>query len=293
MRSKITLLLLLVSFTVFSQTTSDTSEIEATLNNYIDAFYKGDTTKLKAAIKPRLHKFGYWKNKATNAYEYYDHMDYKKAMTFVEKMKAEGKTRDETKIRKVEVLDIGNHIASAKVTAVWGIDYVHLSKDNGKWLIEQVIWEGPFDTAATSKTTYYLIRHAEKDRSDSSNKDPHLIEKGLLRAENWAKTFKNINFDAVYSTNYNRTKETALPTAKANNKELMFYDPRQLDIETFKAQTKGKTVLIVGHSNTTPFFANALLDQKKYEMIVDDNNGNLYIITLDGDSKDAMLLKIN
>ena len=45
--------------------------------------------------------------------------------------------------KKVEVLDIGNTIASAKVTAWWGIDYVLLSKQTDKWVIEQVLWEGP------------------------------------------------------------------------------------------------------------------------------------------------------
>jgi len=45
--------------------------------------------------------------------------------------------------KKVEVLDIGIAIASAKVTAWWGIDYVLLSKQGDKWTIEQVLWEGP------------------------------------------------------------------------------------------------------------------------------------------------------
>ena len=45
--------------------------------------------------------------------------------------------------KKVEVLDIGNTIASAKLTAWWGIDYVLLSKQPDKWVIEQVLWEGP------------------------------------------------------------------------------------------------------------------------------------------------------
>jgi len=45
----------------------------------------------------------------------------------------------------VEVLDVMNTIASAKVTAWWGTDYILLAKDNGKWMIEQVIWEGPLD----------------------------------------------------------------------------------------------------------------------------------------------------
>ncbi|MEM1003284.1 MAG: nuclear transport factor 2 family protein, partial [Bacteroidota bacterium] len=134
---------LLFSFILKAQS-GDQRAIEATLNNYIDGFYKGDANKLKAALKPRLYKFGYLRNKKTGKYEYYQHMNFQQAIAFVEKMKAEGRSRDEKEIRKAEVLDIGNHIASAKITAVWGIDYVLLSKDNGKWMIEQVIWEGPY-----------------------------------------------------------------------------------------------------------------------------------------------------
>jgi hypothetical protein len=61
-------------------------------------------------------------------------------------------------------------------------------------------------------TNYYLIRHAEKDRS-TKDKDPELTDVGLKRAENWAKVFKNIPFDKVYSTDYRRTQQTAFPTA--------------------------------------------------------------------------------
>jgi len=47
--------------------------------------------------------------------------------------------------RKVEVLNIGNSIAAAKVTAWWGIDYILLSKQNDVWMIEEVLWEGPLE----------------------------------------------------------------------------------------------------------------------------------------------------
>ena len=63
MKSFLTALLLMLSISIYAQNTSDKTQIETTLNNYIDAFYKGDTTKLKLAIKPRLNTFGYWKNK--------------------------------------------------------------------------------------------------------------------------------------------------------------------------------------------------------------------------------------
>ena len=142
-------------------------------------------------------------------------------------------------------------------------------------------------------TTYYLIRHAEKDQSDKTNRDPHLIEKGVKRAENWSNVLKNVKFDMVFSTNYNRTKETAKPTAAANNLEVSFYDPRDLKIEEFMTKTKGKTVLVVGHSNTTPMFTNALLGEEKYGLIAEDNNSNIYIVTVSGGTKSSTVLVID
>ena len=144
----------------------------------------------------------------------------------------------------------------------------------------------------TETTTYYLIRHAEKVRSNAKNKNPNLTEKGVDRAINWSKTFEHINFDYIYSTNYNRTVQTALPTAKRKNLEIRFYDPSDLFNEEFKALTKGKTVLIVGHSNTTPQFVNKILATKKYIDIDDRNNSNLYILTISNNAISDILLKI-
>jgi len=296
MKSVFTSIFLLITLISFGQKSSDKTQIETTLNNYIDGFYQGDTTKLKAAIKPRLYKFGYWKNKDTGNYEYLRQLTYENALKMAQKTKESGNIRTETKMRSVKVLEISNHIAAAKVTGFWGLDYVLLSKDDGKWMIEQVIWEGPFEKEFIEEpktTTYYLIRHAEKDRSDKTNKDPHLTEAGKKRADNWATTLNDIEFDMVYSTNYNRTKETATPIAKANNLEITYYDPRHMDKEDFIEKTKGKTVLIVGHSNTTPMFANALLGEKKYKQISDDNNANLYIITQTNDTNTSTLLKVD
>ncbi len=140
----------------------------------------------------------------------------------------------------------------------------------------------------TETTTYYLIRHAEKDRSDSLNRNPNLTEAGLKRAENWAKYFSNIELDDVYSTNYNRTIQTAKPTATSKNLEIKTYNPRNLYDSIFQAETKGKTVLVVGHSNTTPALANRILavnngvDEKPiYKNMDDRDNASLYILTFE------------
>lgn len=140
-------------------------------------------------------------------------------------------------------------------------------------------------------STYYFIRHAEKDRSDASNPNPHLIEKGKERAEHWKEVFKNITFDAIYSTNYHRTIETAQPTASKNNIVITLYNPKGIDVQEFLKNTQGKTVLVVGHSNSTPVFVNAVLGEEKYQHIDDNNNANLYIVTISGDNiSDTLLL---
>lgn len=145
----------------------------------------------------------------------------------------------------------------------------------------------------SATTTYYLIRHSEKDRSDKSNKNPNLNEAGTKRAENWSQVFKNIAFDAVYSTRYNRTIETATPTAKSQNLEVQFYNPRNLYSEEFAQATHGKTVLVVGHSNTTPAFVNAILGEQKYTDMDDHDNGSLYIVTVSEGAIIDQVLKIN
>lgn len=141
-------------------------------------------------------------------------------------------------------------------------------------------------------TTYYLIRHAEKDRTDKTNENPNLNEKGSERAKKWAEYFKDINFDAVYSTNYNRTMQTALPTAESKKLNIKNYDPKKMYNVLFKSATQGKTVLVVGHSNTTPVFANKILGEKKYKNMDDKDNSSLYIVTITGNKKTSRIKKV-
>lgn len=142
-------------------------------------------------------------------------------------------------------------------------------------------------------TTYYFIRHAEKDRSDSSKKDPHLTDQGLKRAQDWSKVLQHIPFDAIYATDFNRTNETGNPTAIKNGLNITSYNVSTSYDDNFKKTTKGKTVLVVGHSNTIPDFVNSVIGKKKYEEIDDAINGNLYIVTLTNGAISDLVLTIN
>ena len=122
----------------------------------------------------------------------------------------------------------------------------------------------------------YLIRHAEKMK-DAGN-DPLLTKTGEERSIHWASVFKNIEFDAVYSTNTLRTVATALPTASQKNLQVHIYQTDTLDIVALAKLYLGKDILIVGHSNTIPNLVNELIKEEKYSDIESSNNSNLYIV---------------
>ena len=135
--------LIIVSYSTEAQSESDISGVKKACMNYLDGFYKGDTLKIKESLKPTLYKYGYWKNK-DGVYSG-SQMTFEAAVKYSKNVLEKKKFTEEDAPKKVEVLEILNHIAAAKVTAWGGTDYILLSKKGEKWVIEQVLWEGPLE----------------------------------------------------------------------------------------------------------------------------------------------------
>ena len=133
---------LLIKFSAAQETKQ---KIERACLDYIEGFYEGDTAKIIRSIKPSLYKFGYWKNKTSGKYEVDEQMTYQEAIKYARNVYEKKKFAKEGSPKKVDVLDIMNSIAAAKVTAWWGVVYVLLSKQNDTWMIEEVLWEGPLE----------------------------------------------------------------------------------------------------------------------------------------------------
>ena len=137
------LIFLLLLFSAVKLSAQEKAKVERACLNYIEGFYEGDTSKLIAALKPSLYKIGYWKNKDTGVYDFDGQMTFREALDYAKNVMTKKNFAKTDAPKKVEVLDLGSSIASAKVTAWWGIDYILLSKQGDKWIIEQVLWEGP------------------------------------------------------------------------------------------------------------------------------------------------------
>jgi 2,3-bisphosphoglycerate-dependent phosphoglycerate mutase len=146
-------------------------------------------------------------------------------------------------------------------------------------------------TSTQEATTFILVRHAEKASDDTS--DPVLTEEGIARANNILQLFEQADITAIYSTNYKRTKMTITPLAETKKIEISIYDPQSLEEFAHKLlkENAGGTVIVSGHSNTTPTLANLLLGEEKFEQFEDTDYGNLLIITTHGNS-DAKLLHV-
>ena len=129
-------------------------------------------------------------------------------------------------------------------------------------------------------TSVYLIRHAEKIRTDKNERDPLLNKSGLLRAKKWSEIFQKIEINKILSTDTKRTISTVIPTSEEKKLKIELYRPEEITYESFLEKNKGKKVLIVGHSNTIPETTNILIKNKFYDHIEDDNNSNLYFVNI-------------
>jgi broad specificity phosphatase PhoE len=147
-----------------------------------------------------------------------------------------------------------------------------------------------FSTAYSQEpvTTIYLLRHAEK--ADSTPDTP-LSEAGNQRALKWADYFKDIPVEAIYTTNYQRTKQTVAPLATAKGLSPQFYKPEDALADVIAAN-KGKTIVIAGHSNTIPAAINKVIGKEIYTDIAEDEFNNLYKITISGNTITHILTKV-
>jgi 2,3-bisphosphoglycerate-dependent phosphoglycerate mutase len=135
-------------------------------------------------------------------------------------------------------------------------------------------------------TSFIFVKHAEKELVGA---DPNLTTEGVARAENLAYILSENELDRVYSTDYNRTMQTATPTATDQGLSVTTYGgfDHELVIDDVLENLTGGKVLIVGHSNTVPNFLNALTGTESYMDISEEVFDNLFIVSvkLTGDSK--------
>ena len=132
------------------------------------------------------------------------------------------------------------------------------------------------------KLTVILLRHAEKDLSEGADTaNPELSAAGNARAQKLVEIINKYQPDAIYSSDYIRTRATARPLARKRRMMIQIYDPRNLNqMRDLIESGKIKRIVVVGHNNTTPALANLLLKEDKYKNLAESEYDKIWIIKI-------------
>ncbi len=143
-----------------------------------------------------------------------------------------------------------------------------------------LIFVSTFPNMAFADTyTLYFTRHMEKTDEKT---DPDLSMAGQQRALMLAQTLKNSNIEAIFSTNFKRTKQTGEALGKHLGLSVQSYPSK--DFDGIIASIKGlkKNALIIGHSNTVSELVKAAGGSAK--TLEEDDYGDLFQVVVNGDS---------
>ena len=123
------------------QSSTDEELVRQAIEDYVLALYNVEPDRIARSVDTSLHKIGYYdhQGKAQNHVP----MTYHQLYQLAGRWNKEGKNADESSPREIEIYQIHDRTASAKLTAQWGVDFMHLSKVDGQWKIMHVMWQRP------------------------------------------------------------------------------------------------------------------------------------------------------
>lgn len=113
--------------------------------------------------------------------------------------------------------------------------------------------DGTTTSASERSSVIFLFRHAELAVRDGDNpRDRPLSSEGKARAARLGKMLAESGITNIYSTNLQRTRDTADPLSKKTGINIDFYGPGDLRKFADRLKSQAGVYAVSGHSNTTP-----------------------------------------
>jgi hypothetical protein len=119
---------------------TDKTAIKQTALDYIEGWYEGNAERMERALHPDLAKRIVRPHPENKNFSRLDNMG---AMSLVQGTRRGGgkQTPKDQQQKDVMILDVYGNAASVKIVASDWIDYLHIAKFNGRWVIVNVLWE--------------------------------------------------------------------------------------------------------------------------------------------------------
>jgi hypothetical protein len=120
----------------------DTAGVRAAVLDYVEGFYEGDSTRLVRSVRPEVYKYGFSRARDATTYRG-TQMTWPDFHAYANRVKARGGGAPPNAPKGIEIFDVQDQTASAKLTAWWGTDYLLLARYDGRWMITHVLWQSP------------------------------------------------------------------------------------------------------------------------------------------------------
>ena len=126
----------------FAQSDPDRESVRQAALDYVEGVYEVDATRIERSVHPDLVKRGFYIKKGEAVYSF-SPMTFAELVNLAKTYNKDGSRVPKDAPKEVTVLDVLDQTASVKVVAVWGVDYMHLAKYDGKWKIVNILWQSP------------------------------------------------------------------------------------------------------------------------------------------------------
>lgn len=139
-----------------------------------------------------------------------------------------------------------------------------------------------FENQAT--TTVIFVRYADPAKDQGSN--PGLSPAGQARAEELSRVLGDVDVvagvDAIFTTQYRHTQETADPIARRLHLPVQTVDVTDIRglLKRIQKHYKGKIVLVITHPDPIAELIRELHGSKKLPLLASDEYDNLYIVSI-------------
>ncbi len=134
------LLLMLPIGSAMAQTKDDREAVKQAVLDYVEGIYNNDPARVERSVHPKLAKIGFYRPPADEAYRPGATMAFERLLEIAKNYNKDGKMPKNGQ-KDIVIHEVLDQTASAKLVAQWGIDYMHLAKFDGKWMIINVLWQ--------------------------------------------------------------------------------------------------------------------------------------------------------
>lgn len=123
-----------------AQNSPDKEAVRQAVLDYVEGIYEVDHKRIERSVHPDLAKRGFYVKRGETAYTGAV-MTFAQLVDLAKTWNKDGNRVPKNAPKEVVIYDVLDQTASAKLTAVWGIDYMQLAKYDGKWMIVNILWQ--------------------------------------------------------------------------------------------------------------------------------------------------------